>query len=95
MTLNPSFDNEQKPSLNKHLGRFTISRDLIEYHFYDVLKMFNDLQIIVVRAEMNWSGQIEYIGISPFFKEVEPNVVPDNYIIEVNTGDGETSYKLR
>ena len=63
------------------IGKFSVSRDLIEYHPSEVIEMFYQLRIIPVRAESMFSGEVEYIGICDKFVDIPNSIIPPNYMI--------------
>lgn len=83
--------------MNRRIGKFTLPIDWVEAHPEEVVAAFNQLQIIVTRAEsMYHSATIEYIAISPFLDEVKLGYVIPDYFIEATTHDeGETTYKFK
>ncbi len=83
-------------SLNKkRTGRFRIYKELISEHPNEIIDMFYKLKIIVVRAEMMYDKDvIEYIGISPFFKEIEPQYITPEYEIITHVDNGEYTYEV-
>ena len=64
------------------IGKFRVSRELVENHHDEVVEMFCQLKIVVVRAEMMYAGDyIEYMGISPKFKDNDLMYIPPEYTI--------------
>jgi hypothetical protein len=83
--------------MNKRVGRFYISKYLIENFPDRVVEMFFRLEIIPVRAEMLFaSDSIEYLGICPHFEECEPQNIPSIYEISgILHIDGKENYEIR
>lgn len=80
----------------KQVGRFWISKHLIENYPEDISNMFQALGIVVLRAEMIYQKDaIEYVGYSPYFEETEPYLTLQDYEIEVHLKDGEKSYSVK
>jgi hypothetical protein len=84
----------------KRIGKFWISLNLINENHDEIVSMFHELSIIIVRAEVICSRDaIEYVGVSPNFKEIEPQFVLPEYTLLVhhNHHDGKTdiSYSVK
>jgi len=77
--------------MNNRIGKFWISINLIHEHHDEVVEMFYKLKIVIVRSEVMYhKDSIEYVGISPEFREVPLNeVLPEyNLVVTVNTENG-------
>lgn len=73
---------------NKHIGKFRIAVSLIDTMPEKIIKVFNIMECIPVRAEMLYSNsEIEYVAISPLFRKVELGMETPEYIINITIGD--------
>lgn len=58
---------------NRRIGRFFVSRKMLDDRSSELAEMVYALKIVVVHAEMQYAvDAVEYIGISPAFDEIEP-----------------------
>lgn len=72
----------------RNIGKFGISRHLIFNKTELAAKIFRSLDIIILKAEYSFTSDIiEYIGISPKFKEVPEGEGPIEYDIMIKEKD--------
>lgn len=70
---------------SKRIGKFSITRDLIDAAPEAVRRLVMS-NVIVLRAElMAHMDAIEYIAISDEFEEVEPGMMPPDYVVTITT----------
>lgn len=66
----------------RRLGRFTIDRETIERRPADALAMLAGC--IVVRAELHWTGHVEYTALCGAFDEVPEGSIPPLYLARLS-----------
>ena len=80
----------------KRIGMFSVPRDWIEEHPQEVVEMFFNLNMIVIRAEMMYHTMaIEYTALSPVFDlcPIE-HMVPLYHLIRIQLNNDEVTYKV-
>jgi hypothetical protein len=77
------------------LGRFIMSMGMVNTNTELVGRVFSKLHFIPVRVNVNMGqGQMEFIGISPEFKEIKPGMVAPSYDIDVAQPEGEDDISI-
>jgi hypothetical protein len=83
---------------SRKIGIFTVRRDLLDNRSAEIVEMFHTLQLLVVRAEMQYAmDAIEYTAIGPCFKDVDDNCIIPYYNItalSVPGSSGPYQYKV-
>ena len=70
---------------SQQLGKFFISEDLIRNNPEIVAEAFKDMQLVVVRAESQFTfRELEYAGISPMFEEISKGLLLPEYKIDIS-----------
>lgn len=75
---------------DKNIGVFKIKVRELMFDFEGLLAIFNQLNVVIVRAESHfYDDSIHYVGISPFFRRLSLNEVMPLYEIEIDkNGEG-------
>jgi hypothetical protein len=87
-------------STAKRAGVIRVPIDKIENHYEDLVEMFFQLHIVVIRAEMMyWNNCIEYQCLSPHFDLCLPMQIPPVYDVissftTTQSGQTERTYKV-
>jgi len=70
--------------IDKRIGKFSITQDLIKENPEAVIELFCSLKAIVIRAECLFHlNAIEYIAISKKFKKLKYGSKIPNYVLEL------------
>lgn len=68
---------------NRNLGRFSITRELVDTDPEKVSQVFTLLKLVPVRVEMIYPGKFNYIAISERFPEVEFGKMIPEYTLKI------------
>lgn len=75
---------------DRQLGRFSVTSDMVRTNPDAVASIFSLLGVVIVRAEQSFARQeIEYIGLSNQFEEVELGTIIPEYSITIRSEEDE------
>lgn len=78
------------------IGKFSISKEIIDNNPNSVVDILFNLKIIPIRAEtLYYSNAVEYIGLSPYFDDNPENMVIPIYVINTDIYKNGDSQSLR
>lgn len=72
---------------NRNLGRFSITRELVDTDPEKVSQIFTLLKLVPVRVEMMYPDKFDYIAISERFPEVKLGEMIPEYTLKITISE--------
>jgi hypothetical protein len=72
---------------DRNIGRFTVSGLIIHEDPDIVAEVFGILKMVPVLAEIIYTGDIDYVGLSERFREIPRGEIPPRYKIVPSRND--------